>query len=217
MPVFTPELAEIARRIVARYPEGQERSAILPLLYLAQSAEGHVSREGLREVAGMLGLTTAEVEGVATFYTMIRLRPTGRHVVSVCTNLACVLRGAEEVYARARDALGPGCEEVSEDGMFTLRREECLGACDAAPLVQVNSVNYDRVTPDRVVEIIDALRRGEPPTPSHGAFPGDLRRASRILAGPEAAGETSERPAGETSAGLEGETSERPAGEEEAR
>jgi NADH-quinone oxidoreductase subunit E len=188
MAVFTPGLEEIARRIAARYPEGRQRSAILPLLYLAQSAEGHVSRDGLREVAGLLGITTAEVEAVATFYTMIRLRPSGRHVLSVCTNLACVLRGAEQVYARAHEALGPGCEEVSEDGMFTLRREECLGACDAAPLVQVNSANYDRVTPDRVVEVIEALRRGETPAPSRGAFPGDLRHASRILAGPEATG-----------------------------
>ena len=186
MPVLTPELVEVAERIVARYPKGRERSAILPLLYLAQSAEGHVSREGLREVAELLGVTTAEVEAVATFYTMIRLRPTGRHVVSVCTNLACALRGAEEVYARAREALGPGCEEVTEDGMFTLREEECLGACDAAPLVQVNSASYDRVTPERVVEMIDAIRRGDPPRPSHGTFPGDFRQVSRILAGPEA-------------------------------
>jgi len=200
MPVFTPELVEVAERIVARYPKGRERSAILPLLYLAQSAEGHVSREGLREVAGLLGITTAEVEAVATFYTMIRLRPAGRHVVSVCTNLACVLRGAEGVYARAREALGPGCEEVTEDGMFTLHEEECLGACDAAPLVQVNSASYHRVTPDRVVEMIDAIRRGEPPTPSHGEFPGDFRQVSRILAGPDAtqAGATqAEEPAGE--------------------
>ena len=94
-----------ARAIVDRYPEGRERSAIMPLLYLAQSIEGHVSRDGLRAVAELLELTTAEVEAVATFYTMYRLRPTGTHVVNVCTNLACSLPPAPRpASARARTA-----------------------------------------------------------------------------------------------------------------
>jgi NADH-quinone oxidoreductase subunit E len=183
MPVLTPELRKHADRIKARYPNGRERSAIMPLLYLVQSAEGRVSREGLKEVADHLDLTTAEVEAVASFYTMLRLRPTGSYVVSVCTNLACMLRGATEVYARAHDVLGPGSENVTPDGLFTLHEEECLGACDAAPVVQVNFANYDRVTPEGVVEMIEAIRRGEPPRPSRGSFPGDFKRASRILAG----------------------------------
>ncbi len=183
MAVLSPELRQTGEEIKARYPAGRERSAILPLLYLVQSVEGWVTPEGLREVAGLLGLTTAEVEAVASFYTMIRLRPTGRHVVSVCTNLACALRGASGVYEAARDALGPNCESVTEDGMFTLHEEECLGACDAAPVVTVDFVNFDRVTSEGVVELVETLRRGESPRPSRGPLPGGFREASRKLAG----------------------------------
>ncbi len=184
MAVLTPELRATAGEIRARYPAGRERSAILPLLYLVQSVEGRVSREGLREVAGLLGITTAEVEAVASFYTMVRLRPTGRHVVTVCTNLSCALRGAREVYAAAKEAAGPEAEEmVSADGVFTIHEEECLGACDAAPVVQIDFANHDRVTPERMVGLIESIRRGEAPVPSRGTAPRDFRDASRILAG----------------------------------
>ena len=96
--VLTPELRTEAERITSRYPAGRERSAILPLLYLVQSVQGRVTQEGLREVAEILGIRTAEVEAVASFYTMLRLRPTGAHVVSVCTNLSCALRGANDSH-----------------------------------------------------------------------------------------------------------------------
>lgn len=184
MTVFTPEMREQGERIKARYPKGRERSAILPLLYLAQSVEGCVTRQGLREVAELLGITTAEVEAVASFYTMLRLRPTGKHVITVCTNLSCALRGAREVYAAAVDSLGlREGEELSEDGLATLHEEECLGACDAAPVVQVDHANHDAVAPERMREIVEALRRGEVPPPSRGTSPRDFRHASRILAG----------------------------------
>src|SRR3989449_9167360 len=137
MAIFEGATLDEARGIIARYPRGRERSAVMPLLYLAQSIEGNVTRDALRETADLIGLKTAEVEAVASFYTMLRLRPTGRHVVSVCTNLTCALRGATDVYAKAREVLGPGSEDMTEDGTFTLHEEECLGACDAAPVVQV--------------------------------------------------------------------------------
>ena len=194
MALLTPELRQEAERIKARYPAGRERSAILPLLYLVQAVEGRVTREGLREVADLLSTTTAEVEGVATFYTMIRPRPTGRHVLSVCTNLSCALRGAKEVFARAHQVLGEGAEDATEDGEFSLHEEECLGACDAAPVVQLNYVNYDRVTPDVVAELIDAVRAGRPPAPPRGTVPEDFRSASRILAGLEGGSATEPRP-----------------------
>jgi len=184
MPVLTPELHDEAQRVIARYPEGRGRSAILPLLYLMQSVEGHVSRDGLREVAELLGTTTAEVEAVATFYTMIRLRPTGKHLVNVCTNLPCALRGAREVYEVAHRETGiPHGGEMSDDELFSVHEEECLGACDAAPLVQVDFANHDRVTPDRMRELIHRLRDGEVPQPARGTAPADFRGASRILAG----------------------------------
>jgi NADH-quinone oxidoreductase subunit E len=178
-----------AKEILGRYPEGRERSAIMPLLYLVQSVEGFVSRDGLTEVAGLLGLTTAEVEAVATFYTMYRLRPTGTHVVSVCTNLACMLRGARDVYEAAHQAAGMRHgQELSADGEITLHEEECLGVCDVAPAVQVNFVNQDRVTPERMRELVAALRAGEVPEPARGPAVGSFQEASRLLAGLEPEG-----------------------------
>ncbi|MGZ5352977.1 MAG: NADH-quinone oxidoreductase subunit NuoE family protein [Actinomycetota bacterium] len=186
MPVLSDELRARAEEIKARYPRGRERAAMLPLLYLVQSVEGHVSRDGLREVAGLLGTTTAEVEAVASFYTMLRLRPTGRHLVNVCTNLSCALRGAKDVYEAAHTATGvPHGGELSEDGLFSVHEEECLGACDAAPVVQIDFANHDRVTPERMRELIELLRAGEVPEPARGEAPADLRDASRILAGLE--------------------------------
>jgi NADH-quinone oxidoreductase subunit E len=188
MAIFEAARLEEARSIMGRYPEGRERSAIMPLLYLAQSVEGHVSREGLREVADLLGLTTAEVEAVATFYTMYRLRPTGTHVVSVCTNLACMLRGARDVYEAAHEAAGMRHgQELSEDGLFTLHEEECLGVCDVAPVAQVNFANHDRVSPERMRELITGLRDGSVPEPSRGPAMESFRAASRVLAGLEEA------------------------------
>jgi NADH-quinone oxidoreductase subunit E len=104
-------------------------------------------------------------------------------VISICTNLSCALLGARELLARAHEALGPGCEDATPDGMFSLHEEECLGACDAAPVVQIDFANHDRVTTERLLEMIDELRRGEVPQPSRGTAPRDLRDASRILAG----------------------------------
>ena len=186
MAIFEGERLEEARAIVARYPEGRQRSAAMPLLYLAQSVEGHVSRDALREVAGLLGIRTAEVEAVASFYTMLRLRPTGTHLIAVCTNLSCALLGAKDVYEAAHRATGiPHGGEVSDDGTFTVHEEECLGACELAPVVQVNVANHDRVTPERMVEIVESLRAGEVPAPARGPAVESYRAASRILAGLE--------------------------------
>jgi NADH-quinone oxidoreductase subunit E len=189
MPVFERERLEEANAILGRYPEGRERSAIMPLLYLAQSVEGHISRDGLKEVAGLLGLTTAEVEAVASFYSMYRLRPTGTHVVSVCTNLACMLRGAREVYEAAHQAAGMRHgQELSDDELITLHEEECLGVCDFAPVAQINFANHDGVTPERMGELIAALRSGEMPDPSRGGPAMEsFKSASRVLAGLEEA------------------------------
>jgi NADH-quinone oxidoreductase subunit E len=189
MAVFEGTTLEEARAIVARYPEGRERSAMMPLLYLAQSVEGYLSRDGLREVGELLGLTTAEVEAVATFYTLFRLRPTGTHLVNVCTNLSCTLRGAREVYEAAREAAGlEQGQDRSDDGLLTVHEEECLGACEFAPAVQVNVANHDRVTPERVRELIAALRNDEVPAPVRGPAVASFRAASRVLAGLEAGG-----------------------------
>ncbi len=189
MALFEGRALEEAQAIVARYPAGRSRSAIMPLLYLAQSLEGFVSRDGLREVAAVLGLTTAEVEAVATFYTMFRLRPTGTHVVNVCTNLACSLRGARDVYAAARDEAGlREGQELSDDGVFTVHEEECLGVCDFAVAAQVNFANHDRVTPDGIRELMGALRPRAGAAPARGPAVRSFKDASRVLAGLDVGG-----------------------------
>ena len=175
------DFAAQAREIVERY--AHPRSALMPLLYLTQSIEGHVSREGMQAVAGALGLTTAEVEAVVTFYTMFRRPGCGRYLVSICTNLSCALRGGQRLMELALEELGPEAMEATADGAITLHEEECLGACDAAPVVQVNWLNYDRVGEDDLRRLLAALREDNPPAPSRGPVPGTLSAVSRVLAG----------------------------------
>lgn len=180
-PILSEEARGWADRIVARYPT--RRSALIPLLYLVQSEAGWVPRAGMKEVADILGLTTAEVEAVASFYTMLKLRPSGRYVLSVCTNPSCSLLGGRRLYERARELLGDEAERVTEDGAFTLEEEECLAACDKAPVLAVNYVYYDRVTEEALEAMISGIREGRVPEASRGGVPGELREVSRTLAG----------------------------------
>lgn len=181
MAILSEDLRRKATDIVGRYPD--KRSALLPLLYLMQAEEGYVTREGMREAGEILGLTTAQVEAVASYYTMFKKHPAGKWILSICTNVSCALWGANALFERAREALGDGATEVTPDGLFTLEEVECLGACDAAPVVQVNYCNYDRVSEERLLEMIDALRGGQVPDPPRGPKPVDHRSTSRILAG----------------------------------
>ncbi len=178
---LSPDARREADRIVGRYP--QPRSALLPLLYLVQAEEGHVTREGMQEVAELLGLTTAEVEAVATYYTMFKKGPTGKWLVSVCTNLSCALAGGRTLYERALEVLGEHATTRTEDGAFTVEEVECLAACDAAPVVQVNYCNYDRVSEERVAELIERLREDDVPEPARGPKPVPHDRTARLLSG----------------------------------
>jgi NADH-quinone oxidoreductase subunit E len=185
-----PILDDIARRqasaILERYPH--PRSAIVPLLYLVQSKVGWIPQQGMREVGDLLGLRTAEVEAVASFYTMLKLRPTGRYVISVCTNPSCAIRGGYALWDHAKRALGPAAEHVTEDGNFTLEEEECMGACDRAPVLTVNYLYFDQVTEDGFDRIVDGIRRGEVPEAARGGVPGEWREVSAVLAGAEGSG-----------------------------
>ncbi|MEX5631089.1 NADH-quinone oxidoreductase subunit NuoE [Parafrankia sp. FMc2] len=165
---LTEQTRASAAEIIARYPAGRSRSALLPMLHLVQSAEGAVTAEGVDFCAEQLGITHAEVSAVATFYTMYKRRPVGDWLVSVCTNLSCLLRGGEDVYQRLSGTLGVGHDQTTEDGTITLEHAECLAACDYAPVMTVNYEFYDQVTPDSAEEIVDALRRGERPAPTRG-------------------------------------------------
>jgi NADH-quinone oxidoreductase subunit E len=184
MAVFEGSVLDDARAVIARYPAGGERSALMPLLYLAQAVDGQVTPGALFEIGHLLDITTAQVEAVASFYSMYRLRPTGTHVVNVCTNIACALRGAKDVYEEAHRAAGMAHgQEISEDGVLTLHEEECLGVCDFAPAVQINFANHDNVSPQRIRELITALREGSVPEPARGPAMKSFRHASRVLAG----------------------------------
>jgi NADH-quinone oxidoreductase subunit E len=182
-PRLSGETIAAMQRLMGRYP--QPRSALLPMLYLVQAEHGYVSREGMREVAALLGLSPAEVAAVATFYTMFKRTPCGTWLVSVCTNVSCDLAGGSKVYERARSALGIGPGETTADGLFTVEEVECLGACDGAPVVQVNYENYERVTEDGVAEIIDAIRAGRVPAPSRGEAPKPANDVAKRLSGAE--------------------------------
>ncbi len=181
MSVFSEDAKRYADQLVARYPH--TRSALLPLLYLVQAEQGYVTREGMREVAELLALTTAEVEAVATYYTMFKKAETGRWLISVCTNVSCALAGAKKVYGRAVAEAGEDATTVTEDGAFTVEEVECLAACDAAPVVQVNYCNYDRVSEERVAEMLGQLRDDEVPEPARGPKPVAHDTTSRLLSG----------------------------------
>lgn len=172
-----------AQAIIARYPAGRARSALLPLLHLVQSEEGWVTPEGVALCAELLGLTKAEVGAVATFYTMFKRRPTGEYLVSVCTNTLCALLGGDAVYARLSRRLGVGHDETTPDGRITLEHAECLAACDYAPVLTVNYEFFDQVDPDAAERIVEALLAGEPPRPTRGAPLCSFREVERQLAG----------------------------------
>jgi NADH-quinone oxidoreductase subunit E len=169
--VFDEQTRRRAQEIIARYP--QSRSALLPMLHLVQSVQGYVSQAGIVFCAEQLGLTTAEVSAVVTFYTMFKRKPGGEHLVSVCTNTLCAVLGGDEIYATLCKRLGVGHEETAgtpgSKGSITLEHAECLAACDLAPVLQVNYEFYDNQTPESAVALVDVLQRGERPAPTRGA------------------------------------------------
>ncbi|SCK50892.1 NADH-quinone oxidoreductase subunit NuoE [Streptomyces sp. WMMB 322] len=170
-----------AREIIARYPDS--RSALLPLLHLVQSEEGHVTPTGQRFCAEMLDLTTAEVNAVATFYSMYRRKPSGDYQVGVCTNTLCAVMGGDAIFDDLKQHLGVGNNETTEDGKVTLEHIECNAACDYAPVVMVNWEFFDNQTPESARRIVDDLRAGREVTPTRGAPMCTFKETARILAG----------------------------------
>jgi NADH-quinone oxidoreductase subunit E len=181
LPPLTAQHEAEAREIMARYP--QARSALLPMLHLVQSVQGYVSPEGVGFCARLLGLTKAEIGAVATFYTMYKRHPTGRHLVSVCTNTLCAVLGGQRIYDAVSADLGVGHDQTAPDGSVTLEHAECLAACDYAPVVTVDYEFYDQQDVESALALVAALRRGEKPPPTRGAPLTDFRGVSRQLAG----------------------------------
>ena len=161
---FTPENLTLARAHIAKYPEGRQASAVMPLLDLAQRQNGGwLPRAAMDCVAEMLTVPPIRVYEVATFYTMFNLAPVGRHHVQVCTNISCWLKGSAEIVAACRDALGIGFGETTQDGLFTLSEVECLGACVNAPMMQVNDDFYEDLDPATARAVLKSLGEGGRP------------------------------------------------------
>jgi NADH:ubiquinone oxidoreductase subunit E len=156
--VLTGEARREAEAIARRYPN--TRSATLPLLFLVQSIEGYVTEHGMREVGELLGLTPAQVLAAGSFYTMLKRRPQGDYLISVCRNISCTHLGARDVIATFQERLGIEPGETTADGRFTLETAECLATCDGAPSLQVNYEDFYRVTPEGAASLVDELEAG---------------------------------------------------------
>ena len=170
MSYFGTDIQKRADQLLTLYP--RRRSAMLPLLHLAQEQDGYLSEAGIEEVATMTGTTPADVRGTAAFYDMFHLEPVGKYVVGVCTNIACLIAGGEELLEHASKKLGCAVGGTSTDGMFTLEETECLADCNIAPCVQVNHRYVRTTTPDAFDAMIGEIREGkrDEEIPPHGTL-----------------------------------------------
>ncbi len=157
---FSEEKLKKVDEIVARYPAGKQKSALLPVLHLAQDEfGGWLSAETMDYVAGLLKLEPIEVYEVATFYSMYNLKPVGRYVFEVCQTGPCMLKGCDEIIEHIKRRLNIKVGETTPDGMFTLKTAECLGACGYAPMMLLGKYFREHLTPERVDQIIDECRQ----------------------------------------------------------
>jgi NADH-quinone oxidoreductase subunit E len=182
---------ELARQIIARYP--RPKSALIPLLHLAQEQDGYVSDEAMEHLAELVGVTPAEVLGTCSFYEMFKREPVGRYLINVCTNISCLLNGGEELLHQAEQVLGIRPGGTTTDGLFSLEDVECIAACTEAPCLQVNYRYAYRVDSASLTQLVDELRSGaRTDIPPHGTL-GTVRQQipAERLAGiepPEMAG-----------------------------
>lgn len=170
---FTPENLKKAEAIIAKYPEGWQQSAVMPLLDLAQRQHDNwVPKAAMDEIARMLDMPEIRVYEVATFYTMYNLAPIGRYHIQLCGTTPCMLRGAQTIKDTVSKVCGIKHGETSDDGLFTLTEVECLGACVNAPMVQINDDFYEDLDSVSMEAILEALKRGEDPKkgPYNGRF-----------------------------------------------
>jgi len=158
----------LAREIIARYPRA--RSATIPLLHLAQQQDGWVTNEAMAHIGELVGATSAEILGTATFYEMFKFEPVGKYVVNICGTMSCALMGAEELMHHAEEKLGVRLGGTTSDGLITLERAECQAACTEAPCLQVNYRYRFRVSNDDFDRLVDDLRAGrlDGEIPPHG-------------------------------------------------
>ena len=167
---LSEERLRIATDIVARYP--RPKSALIPLLHLAQEQDGYVAEDAMEHIAELLGITPAEVLGTCSFYEMFKREPVGEYVVNVCTNISCLLLGGEELLHHLEDRLDVRAGGTTADGRFTLEDVECIAACTEAPCLQVNYRYFHKVTPQAADALLDDLRNGRraQEVPPHGTL-----------------------------------------------
>ncbi len=180
---LSADMVARARALIALYPE--PRSALIPLCHLAQEQDGWLTPEAMVDIAGLVGVTTGEVLGTASFYDMLHTEPVGRHVVAVCTNIACLLSGAAELLEHAESSLGIGAGGTTADGAITLEEAECLADCDRAPCVQVNHRYVGAQSAESFDQLVADLRSGarDADIPPHGTLI-RVRRTAGIEADP---------------------------------
>jgi NADH-quinone oxidoreductase subunit E len=154
---FSEQFEQRFSQMLGHYPT--KRSVLVPTLLYAQDEAGFLSDEVVQEIAGRLDLTELEVRNVISYYSLLTTTPRGKYNVQVCTNIACMLRGGEQLFTHCRKKLGIGHKQTTEDGMFTLEEVECIGACSWAPAVQVNYDFHENLTTDRLDRVLDEYRR----------------------------------------------------------
>ena len=152
---FPPEALARIERILKRYPTRQ--AALLPILWVAQETWGWISKEAAEEVAKIVEVSPAHVDGVLTFYTMFNLRPVGKNLLQICTSISCHLAGAERLIERCRERLGVNLEETTPDGKFTVIEVECIAGCDKAPSLMVNDTYHEPVDEKSLDALLDRL------------------------------------------------------------
>jgi NADH-quinone oxidoreductase subunit E len=155
---FTPERLARAQELIAHYPEGKQKSALLPILHLAQEQWGWMPAEVMDYVAGLLNIQPIEVYEVATFYTMFHVEPVGKHVIEICRTGPCCLLGYENVRDHLCQKLGIEVGGTSADGQFTVKEVECLAACGMGPVLQIREQYHTHLTPERIDQILDEYR-----------------------------------------------------------
>ncbi|MGO9893991.1 MAG: NADH-quinone oxidoreductase subunit NuoE [Bryobacteraceae bacterium] len=155
---FSPQLEARFAKLLASYPPGRERSAMIPMLLYAQDELGSVTDELIADVADRTGVTPLQVNEVISYYTMLRRKPAGKYHVQVCTNVSCLLRDADRLFEHACRKLGLDNHGVTADGQFSIEEVECMGACSWAPAVQVNYDFHHAVTPEKLDQLLDELK-----------------------------------------------------------
>lgn len=156
--LFTPEIRAEIDQWIAKYPEEWKQSACMAALRIVQDANGgHLTTELMDQVADYLDMPAIAVYEVATFYSMYEHKPVGRHKICLCTNVSCMINGSDNIYEHLRSRLGIGFGEVTEDGRFSIKEVECLGACGGAPMMQIGNTYYENLTPELVDQILDGL------------------------------------------------------------